>query len=234
MDYVSQQNASRGENQGCLRVAAPPARPWARTAASAIGLLHWGLCHRGVSQDGELLMTTEVWLRTNARAMAFGMVLPIGVAALGAVLLFGVPGHVPALWIRAVGVLALGLGLLLAVGMLAQLWRPRLAYCNGQLLVGLTAGAPLTVPIEHVECFWIGQAPALLPGKSHRHVDAASLVVRIAESAADWHQRDVKPQLGAWCGGYITIRGTWCEPLSVPLVNRLNERLAEVTRAITR
>jgi hypothetical protein len=32
----------------------------------------------------------------------------------------------------------------------------------------------------------------------------------------------------------VTIRGTWCEPLSVGLVNRLNQRLAEVSRAASR
>jgi hypothetical protein len=34
--------------------------------------------------------------------------------------------------------------------------------------------------------------------------------------------------LGKWCGSYITIRGTWCERLSVELVQRLNVRLAEM------
>jgi hypothetical protein len=57
------------------------------------------------------------------------------------------------------------------------------------------------------------------------------LVIRIAESAADWQHVEVKPQLGSWCGGYVTVRGTWCEPLSISLVNRLNQRLAEVTAA---
>jgi hypothetical protein len=38
----------------------------------------------------------------------------------------------------------------------------------------------------------------------------------------------VKPSLGTWCGGYVTIRGTWCEPLQPDLIRRLNRRLKEV------
>ena len=55
-----------------------------------------------------------------------------------------------------------------------------------------------------------------------------------SDRAEAWHRQEVKPGLGKWCEGYITIRGTWCEPLSVGLVNRLNQRLAEVARAVSR
>ncbi len=57
------------------------------------------------------------------------------------------------------------------------------------------------------------------------------LAVRLAERASDWAQVDVKPALGKWCGGSITIYGAWCEPLSVALVQRLNDRLAAVQRS---
>jgi hypothetical protein len=53
--------------------------------------------------------------------------------------------------------------------------------------------------------------------------------MRLAQKAEDWQHLDVKPQLGAWCQGQVIIRGTWCEPLSVPLVNRLNQRLYDVS-----
>jgi hypothetical protein len=169
----------------------------------------------------------EIWLRTNRRALLFGMLLPAVVAAAGLVLVLGLPGRVPPMWLRGVGagILALSLATILALAW--QLTRPRLAYRPGELLVWL-GGVPIGVPIEVVECFLLGQAPSLLPGKRSMHTNATTLMIRIADAASDWHQRDVKPQLGQWCGGYITIRGTWCEPLGVPLVNRLNQRLAEV------
>jgi hypothetical protein len=87
------------------------------------------------------------------------------------------------------------------------------------------------MPIEVVECFLLGQAPTMLPGKSQEHAETASVVIRLNERAADWAHRDVRPALGKWCEGYITLRGTWCEPLSVPLINRLNARLAEAHAA---
>ncbi len=179
-------------------------------------------------------MAPELWLRTNTRALWFGMVLPLALAAVGAMLLWGLPGRDGPSWIRAVGGASLVLGSALVVALLIQLRRPRLAYHDGHLAVWLRSGPPVRVPIECVEGFLLGRAPSLLPGRRHQRSEAASLVIRIAESADEWRQREVKPQLGAWCDGYVTIRGTWCEPLSVALVNRLNERLAEVTRATTR
>jgi hypothetical protein len=176
-------------------------------------------------------MSPEVWLRTNSRALWFGMIPPAIVAVAGLLMSIGPPGTTPAAWMRAVGLVLLAGGGSLVLLLAVQLRRPRLAYCDGELLVWLNPGAPARVPIAVVECFWLGQAPSMLPGKQHQKTETASLVIRLAEHASDWHQRQAKAALGAWCSGYITIRGTWCEPLSISLVNRLNERLAEVTRA---
>ncbi len=178
-------------------------------------------------------MTTEIWLRPNRRAIYFGMVPPAVIVALGALLVFGLPGWSPPTWLRVLGgILAIpGIGLLVAL--LVQLRRPRVAFADGHLLLALRSGAPIRVPIHCVECFLIGKSPSLLPGKGKEHIDATSISVRIAESASEWQYQPVKPQLGAWCGGYVTIRGTWCEPLNLAVVNRLNERLAEVSRATT-
>jgi hypothetical protein len=79
-----------------------------------------------------------------------------------------------------------------------------------------------------VEAFFVGQGPAELPGGMARSQETANLVARLAQRATEWAQRDVKPALGRWCEGYVTIRGTWCEPLNTELVRRLNRRLAEV------
>jgi hypothetical protein len=59
----------------------------------------------------------------------------------------------------------------------------------------------------------------------------SQLAVRLAERATEWSQIDVKPALGKWCGGYITIYGAWCEPLRIELVNRLNAQLAAAHQA---
>jgi hypothetical protein len=176
-------------------------------------------------------MAVEIWLRTNARAIWFGTVVPAIIASTGLALLAGWPGERPAAWVRWLGAALVALGAVTILLLLRQLRTPRLAYHDKHLLVALRSGPAIRVPIEIVECFWLGQAPSLLPSKRHERTETSAVVIRLAESAADWRQRDVKPQLGKWCEGYITIRGTWCEPLSIDLVNRLNQRLSEVTRA---
>jgi hypothetical protein len=172
----------------------------------------------------------EVWLRNNVRALAFGTVLPTIVALLGVGFLAGWPVREPPLWLRIVGGVLFAFGAASVAGLVALMRQPRLAYADRHLLVWLRSGPPLRVPIEVVECFWLGQALGMLPGRRHANTETASVVVRIADSAAEWRHQEVKPRLGTWCEGYITIRGTWCEPLSIQLVNRLNQRLAEVTR----
>ncbi len=173
----------------------------------------------------------EIWLRTNARALLFGMVPPALFALMGVLLLVGLPGREPPDWLRIVGTGVLVLSLVVLGALAWQIRQPRMAYRPGKLLLWLRPGGPIEVPLEVVECFLLGQAPSLLPGKRQRESKSSALVVRIADRAAEWHQQEVKPQLGQWCDGYITIRGTWCEPLNVDVVNRLNQRLAEVSRA---
>lgn len=172
----------------------------------------------------------EVWLNANRRILVLGAVLPAALACLGIALgagWLGVAGWAAAGW--------LGWGLaavsLLALASLArQTQRPRLAYRSGELLVYLRSGAPIRVPIEIVEGFLLGQGPSFLPGKRQTETEASTLVIRLAERAEEWAKVEVKPMLGYWCGHYVTIRGAWCEPLSVDLVNRLNARLDEVKR----
>ena len=171
----------------------------------------------------------EIWLRTNTRALLLGMIPPALLALVGAVLLAGWIGAPPS-WLRATGGVLLAAGAAAVLALAWHLRQPRLAYDDGHLLVWLRSGQPIRVPIEAVECFWLGQAPSFLPGKRHEQTETAALVIRIAERAVEWRQQLVKPQLGKWCEGYVTIRGTWCEPLGIDLVNRLNQRLADLTR----
>ena len=172
----------------------------------------------------------EVWLRQNTRAILFGMAAP-GVFTLAlAVWLSGWIAPAPAGWLRGVGWILAGVGALILLVLAWQLRQPRLAYRDGAMLVNMRAGELQTVPIEVVEAFLLGQGPAMLPGRLDDRTETRVLSVKLADRAEEWSQVEVKPALGKWCGGYITIRGTWCEPLSIALVNRLNARLAEVQR----
>jgi hypothetical protein len=91
-------------------------------------------------------------------------------------------------------------------------------------------GAPLEVPLDVVEAFFQGTGPSMLPGDRVRPRKTANVVIRLADRASDVHHRDVTPALGEWRDGYITIRGTWCEPVTEELLRKLNARLADAKR----
>jgi hypothetical protein len=155
------------------------------------------------------------------------MVLPGLLAGFGLLLALGQDNA--RIWVRVSGGVLAVCALFAVVQLVSQLRQPRLSYHDGFLLVNLRPGAPIRLPIEVVEGFLLGQGPSFLPGRRYRGTETTTLVIRLAEAATDWADVDgIKPALGKWCGGYITIRGTWCEPLSVSLVNRLNQRLAAV------
>lgn len=134
-------------------------------------------------------------------------------------------------WLKGIVWAAAGLGILMLLAQWQRFRRPRLA-CDGEhLLIDTTAGKPVAVPLEVVECFLLGQGPAFLPGRKLARAETVNVVVRLAEKAESWQRGPIHPVLGAWCDGYITLRGTFCEPLSVEVVQRLNRLLGESRRA---
>ncbi len=169
---------------------------------------------------------SEVWLRTNRRAFAIGMIAPaMGLAAAAAL----------ALWGEAVGRgWPSWLGLTIAIvsaGVLAlliwQVFRPRIARRGDWVLFYLRPGAPIKTPLEYVEGFLLGQGPSYLRSNQPDATLASTIVIRLADRAVDYAQREVHMALGSWRHHYVTIRGAWCEPLSLDVVNRLNATLAK-------
>jgi hypothetical protein len=173
----------------------------------------------------------EVWLKTNRRALLLGLVFPgVWLVAALASLALSVSSGQP--WYFSAVCLALALPpLWMVVGLSYALLCPRIAYEAGELLVFVEMHRATRVPIEIVECFFLGQGPSELPKLAGREPETSNVVVRLAEAAGDWKHREIKPAFGQWCEGYITIRGAWCEPISRDLLQRLNRRLAEVQRA---
>jgi hypothetical protein len=121
-------------------------------------------------------------------------------------------------------------GAAIVVGLVNQMRRPRIAYRDGEVLFYLRTSGPIAVPVEVVEAFFLGQGPLMLPLQQQSSDTTVNLVARIAERATDWQEREVKPALGRWCDGHVTIRGTWCETLDSELIRRLNHRLREVSQ----
>ena len=170
---------------------------------------------------------SEVWLHPNRRALYAGMVLPALVAAAG----LAAALVAEAIWLRGIGLALAALGALL-VGLLAwQSRQPRIAYEPGYLRVYLRLGSPLRVPLGIVECCFLGSGPLKLSDTSESSLKTANLVFRLADRATDWVNRPVKPALGKWADGYITIHGAWCEPLTLEVMKRINSRLHEVHEA---
>lgn len=176
-----------------------------------------------------MVMGREIWLRPNRRAMAAGLVVPILLMIVAGGLLILGSGSL------GMGILS-GLLLLLALLGFGAWWTldrtPRMAYQDDALLITLAIWQTHRIPIEYVECFFAGRAPALLPSPTGEAQETRvwSVVVRLAESAKEWHNRSVTSAWGEWKDGYITIRGTWCEPIDPPLLQQLNHRLAEIHR----
>lgn len=171
----------------------------------------------------------EVWLRGNTRPLWLATLLA-SILGLVAVALSAYAWQRE--WLVVVGLASLvGLAVAWVVLWLWRRHRTRLAYDRGQLQVMLSARAE-HLPVEEVECFLVGQSPAHLPVNSYRHTETKTLVVRLRDKHADWERRELDPRLGAWCGHHITIRGTCCEPITLELVQRMNDRLVEVQRRL--
>lgn len=177
----------------------------------------------------------ESWLRPNRRVLvvAIGILLAMALAASGLTMfLWGQDVH----WALVVPVALVAVVIWIRVVLLIMhVCQPRVAYQQGDLLLFLRRQRPIHVPVSVVECFFLGQTDTMLAPTGREEsgeelVKTRSIVVRLAEAATDWHQRDVRPELGRWCDGYITIRGTWCEPMGPVLVKKMNSQLAAIHR----
>jgi hypothetical protein len=172
----------------------------------------------------------EVWLRTNRRALTTMMVPPaLLLAGSLAGLIWSLATH-QSWFISAMCGLFVLMLLWLFAGLTSAMFQPRVAYQAGELLVYLEFGRATRVPIDIVEVFFLGQGPSELPKIKGREPETQNVIIRLAESATEWKHRDVKPAIGLWCEGYITIRGSWCEPITPEIMRRLNHRLADIQR----
>ncbi len=169
---------------------------------------------------------TEVWLTSNRRVILMAM-LPVGLLG---VLSLVTLGRDTASVFRVLATGCLIIVIVLLFGLLQQLVRPRIAYRDGHVLFYLQARSPIAVPVQVVEAFFLGQGPAYLPAAAASKAETVNLVARLSQRATEWAHQDVKPALARWCDGYVTIRGTWCEPLTGELIRRLNRRLSELSR----
>jgi hypothetical protein len=179
--------------------------------------------------NGTLLMC-ETWLRPNRRAILFGCVPPLIVTVVGALLVYSYQesGTRPGRWI---GFFCLIAGPTVIGLTLTQLSHPRVAFRDGMVLFYVRLGRPIAVPVEIVESFFFGQGPAHFPVMA-KQPNTVNLIARLSQRHSEWSSQNVWASLGTWSDGYVTIRGTWCEPLNSELIRRINRRLKEVKNEI--
>ena len=173
----------------------------------------------------------ECWLKPNRRAAWPLAACPLLLFAVGAAvvawsLIAGWP-----LWRTCLAAVFATFGAIAAGAIARWAQRPRLAYRDGELLVHLGAAEPHRVPIDVVEVFFRGQSDVPIAGLRHTTAKTSNIIVRLAEAAPQWHQRDIPATFGKWAEGYIILSGTWCEPITFDLLRQLNGRLAAVHRA---
>lgn len=173
----------------------------------------------------------ETWLRTNRRAILLGCVPPVILTAIGACLAVTHrnSGSSAIGWI---GYVVVFLGAASTALLLTQLRNPRIAFCDGMVLFYVRLGKPISVPVELVESFFFGQGPSHLP-TIRKQLNTVNLIARLSQRHTEWASQRVRPGLANWSGGYVTIRGTWCEPLNSDLIRRINRRLKEVKDTAT-
>src|SRR4051812_37553463 len=100
----------------------------------------------------------EIWLKPNRRAILFGCVPPLALAAIGAWLAFALSESTSNFW-HWVGSFLIVTSLAMIGIMSSQLLHPRIAFHDGMVLFFVRIGAPLAVPVEIVESFFVGQGP---------------------------------------------------------------------------
>ncbi|MGC3968355.1 MAG: hypothetical protein QM775_13570 [Pirellulales bacterium] len=172
---------------------------------------------------------TEVWLQANRRLTWLPVAGALLLAAVFALILINTEFRSP-LHIFAASAAPACMGLSLWLLYVAR--RPRLAFDGRSLLMRIRNGSPIAVPIELVEAFLIGKGPAYLSGKDDYKTETQTLIVRISERAPEFEKLETNLRLAAWCGHYVTIRGTFTEPLDLDVVNRLNRRLYDVQQKL--
>lgn len=190
-------------------------------------------CNRESTMTNDRGETGEIWLRGNLRPVAW-------LAAVTAVVACGL--------VAAVAMAASSMSSLLLVatccgiagtviGTLASAAaRPRLERVGGCLRVRLSPTAVQDVPLDAVECFFQGSNPIDRSGDptcgDHAVFRVNTLVMRLAERAADFSKRVTFTPWGTWDDGYVVFDGRWCEPLSADLARQLSRRLVEAKRSL--
>ena len=160
----------------------------------------------------------ETWLRSNRRILWLGMLFPAAGLAIGSWMLW----QKSPTW--QIGLAVVGLSVIGIAVLSWQIAVPRLAGDCGELLIYLSRPS-ISVARRICRMFfsWQRVRPT---GDAAGGGAGANLVLRMAERAVEYQEREVAAVFGSWSRGYITFHGVWCEPLNLELVTKLNAKLS--------
>lgn len=171
----------------------------------------------------------EVWLRGNVRPA-------LGLAAAGAALVVAAATVIlacgPPAWVTRA---AAALGMMLAAGVAALVRaaaRPRLERRGTLLRLRLAPHVAHDVPLDDVECVFLGSQPIGADDADVHRLRVGTLVVRFAERATACRERPTFVPWGTWQDGHAVIDGRWCEPLSLEVARGVSARLLEAKRQV--
>ena len=190
------------------------------------------------SQQLATAAPAEDWLAANGRLVGLlragtgGLVMVAAVAVASA-------SQTAGNWRLGIGLLAVVIGgLAVAALVVARLAAaPRLQRCGDLLLVRVGPFSVERLPLDVVECFFLGSQPLDRRGSPTAGDEPAfrvgTLVVRVAERAAKQHADEwtARGPWAVWEDGYCVIDGRWTEPLTVDVLRRINGRLSQAKRA---
>lgn len=186
--------------------------------------------------------TPEIWLRGNVRPVLVAVAASLISSGLilGVMLTFKAP-----LWAVVAVSVFLVAGGLTTLALAFESSRPRLRRRGNVLEVRLAPWHRDEVPLEVMECFFLGSSPvgkhpstSSCGSASEEHDESTgapprrrgTLAIRLAERATDYSQRAVSLPWGGWARGTIVVDGLWCEPLSPDLIRELTRRLVAAKR----
>ena len=170
---------------------------------------------------------STAWLRGNLRPVA-GVAAVVAGGDLAVVAALAVVRPEAVWWWAAAAAVVVSAGVVATIVAAAAM--PRLERVGDRLRVRLAPGRTDEVPLEMVECFFMG-SQLIGPGADDApRYRVGTLVMRIAERARSWQARPTLAAWGEWKDGAVVFDGRWCEPLSVDLARRLSGWLLEAKR----
>ena len=178
--------------------------------------------------------TNHDWLKANLR-LAWLLVIVASFLLLASLSVYGIAERFAGSVSVAVFIFSAVLGILsFIIGYVAfAAMQSRVFLEDSQVMVRVGPALVEKLPLDAVECFFLGSQPLDRAGDPVAADQAAfrvgTLVVRVAERYGHLASGRRGPW-ARWEDGYLVVDGRWSEPLVVETLRRINGRLAVAKR----